>query len=339
MYPFHPGIDFQLSAPSKFTGGPSDIERKLEGYQQRDSKDDTVLVLQSFFKFQPPDGQNLLVDDILACKNDVELHDLASNLVEGLLYPLKASTRTPAVITPSPRLGAEDSIENIASPITKSAIRAQPELRRQCLKRDGNRCCITKIYSVGLGHKDDARLEAAHIIPFALARFSSKPERHRLLTIWANIYRCFPDVHSRLNFRVENINDTQNVMMLIAPLHADFSSFNLALEPMEAPDTYKIKLFPNFSRAYRTFLPADGIVKFTNHGSTHPLPSPILLGLHYAVANILHATGRGGAAEKLLREKEEICVLAENGSSDVRGLLAISGLFRTTKDRKSEPRS
>ncbi|KAN0076343.1 hypothetical protein V8E54_006485 [Elaphomyces granulatus] len=307
---------FQLSAneaPSEFTVTPSDIS----------SYD---LVLQSFFKFQPQDGQNSLADDILTCENDAELYDLASNLVEGLLYPIKASIRTPAIITPSPRFGVEDSIENIATLITESTIREQPRLRRQCLKRDGNRCCITKIYNAGSGHVDTAPLEAAHIIPFSLARFSSDTEHHRLSAIWANIHRYFPAVRSRLNFRIENINDTQNVMMLMAPLKAEFGSFNLALEPMEAPDTYKIKLYPNFSGAYRIFLPADGIVKFTNHGSRHPLPSPILLGLHYAVANILYATGKGEAAEKLLRYKEEIGVLAENGSSNVRGLLAISGL-------------
>ena len=115
-------------------------------------------------------------------------------------------------------------------------------------------------------------------------------------------------------------------MMLVAPLHAEFGSFRLTLEPMEAPDTYKIKTFPKFASLYRGFLPADGIVKFTNHDSRYALPSPIPLGLHAAIANILHATGRGEAVEKLLREREEICVLAENGSTNVRGLLAVSGL-------------
>jgi hypothetical protein len=55
-------------------------------------------------------------------------------------------------------------------------------------------------------------LEAAHIIPFSLAHFSSDTERHRLSATWVNIYRCFPDVRSRLNFCVENINDTQCIM-------------------------------------------------------------------------------------------------------------------------------
>lgn len=168
---------------SEFTVAPSDIysyvnykvdiERRLEGYSQRGSKDDTVRVLRSFFKFQPQEGQNSLADDILACQNDA---DLASHLVEGLLYPLKASTRTPAVITPS--LGVEDSVENLASLITESAIREQPKLRRQCLQRDGNRCCITKAYNVESGHEVNAPLEAAHIIPFSLACFSNDAEHY-----------------------------------------------------------------------------------------------------------------------------------------------------------------
>jgi hypothetical protein len=68
---------------SLYVNNQIDIDRKLEGYQQQDSKDDTVLVLQSFFKFQPQDGKNSLADDVLECRNDSELHDLASNLVEG----------------------------------------------------------------------------------------------------------------------------------------------------------------------------------------------------------------------------------------------------------------
>ncbi|KAN0067949.1 hypothetical protein V8E54_013877 [Elaphomyces granulatus] len=329
-------VDSPRPQLSEFTVAPSDIssyvnykidiERRLEGYSQRGPKDDTVLVLRSFFKFQPQEGQNSLADDILTCQNDAELHDLASHLVEGLLYPLKASTRTPAVITPPPRLGVEDSVENLTSLITESAIREQPKLRRQCLQRDGNRCCITKAYNVGSGHEVNAPLEAAHIIPFSLACFSNDAEHYRLPKIWTNIYRYFPGVRSRLNFGVESINDTKNVMMLVAPLHAEFGSFHLALEPMEAPDTYKIKTFPKFASLYRGFLPADGIVKFTNHDPRYALPSPILLGLHAAIANILHATGRGEAAEKLLHEREEICVLAENGSTNVHGLLAVSGL-------------
>lgn len=47
-------------------------------------------------------------------------------------------------------------------------------------------------------------------------------------------------------------------------------------------------------------------MKFTNHDSSHPLSDEILF------ANILRATGKGEAAEKLLRDKEEISVLAED---------------------------
>ena len=75
----------------------------------------------------------------------------------------------------------------------------------------------------------------SHIIPFSLARFSSDTEHHRLSVTWANIYRYFPNM---LNFRLENINDEQSVMMLTAPLHAEFGSFNLTLDLMEAPHTY-----------------------------------------------------------------------------------------------------
>ena len=129
-----------------------------------------------------------------------------------------------------------------------------------------------------------------------------------------------------LNFRLENINDEQSVMMLTAPLHAEFGSFNLTLDLMEAPHTwYKIKLYQNFSGAYRIFLPAGGIVKFTNHDSSHPLSNEILF------ANILRATGKGEAAEKLLRDKEEISVLAEIGSRYQRYVW-------TTKDQDWKPK-
>ena len=93
---------------------------------------------------------------------------------------MKASPATP-VVTPSPRFGVHDSIEEIFSEIESASRAGQAWLKSACLKRDGNKCVLTGFYDVkewnalGVTERPDvvtAITELAHIIPFSMGSFS-----------------------------------------------------------------------------------------------------------------------------------------------------------------------
>lgn len=64
-------------------------------------------------------------------------------------------------------------------------------------------------------------------------------------------------------------------------------------------------------------LPQDRIIRFTSDTSVE-LPDPVILATHYAVTNILHATGMAEEIDQSLREIEDIDIeFAEDGMTDV----------------------
>ncbi|EGC48173.1 conserved hypothetical protein [Histoplasma capsulatum var. duboisii H88] len=57
----------------------------------------------------------------------------------------------------------------------------------------------------------------------------------------------------------------------------------------------------------------ERIIKFEKHAD-YELPNRVLLGTHSVVAKILHATGMAETIEKILRDREELLFLAEDGN-------------------------
>ena len=62
------------------------------------------------------------------------------------------------------------------------------------------------------------------------------------------------------------------------------------------------------------------------HDGRFPLPSPILLQVHYAIAHSLHATGSGEKIGRILHDYGGTGLLASNGSTDVSQLLSVNKL-------------
>jgi len=88
----------------------------------------------------------------------------------------RGKTATP---TPSPRFGAEDSINEISVNLESSS-RDQKWLKRVCLGRENNRCILTGLYDSvkAMGNPEidpifiaTTKTEIAHIIPFSLGNF------------------------------------------------------------------------------------------------------------------------------------------------------------------------
>ncbi|PYI02103.1 hypothetical protein BO78DRAFT_377758 [Aspergillus sclerotiicarbonarius CBS 121057] len=323
--------DAPTSDLSAFVFAQVDLHKRLDEYTKISTSDDTECFLKTVFKYLPPGGQQNLAEDVLGCNSDERIRQLVKSIETGLLLPVKALGGKPQEVMPNPRLGAADSVENLASRDIQSISRNDQErLRSECMRRDGNRCVITGVYDTNM--KDRPRgatigfLEAAHILPFALGTYRNEAERHRICLIWTNIYRYFPEVRARLNFLSTDINSEKNVMMLLKPLHQEFGNFSLSFMATDIPDTYRLKTFDGFSNVYNWLLPANRLVAFTSSDQRYSLPHPVLLGIHDAIAHILHLTGRGEKADKLQQDYNELGCLAPGGTTDIESLLALSTL-------------
>ena len=68
-------------------------------------------------------------------------------------------------------------------------------------------------------------------------------------------------------------------------------------------------------------------IVFKNNGEEgNHLPHPVLLKVHAALARVLEASGAASFLEKILREREETRVIAEDGSTDLMSILSSRGL-------------
>jgi len=163
--------------------------------------------------------------------------------------------------------------------------------------------------------------QAVHIVPFSLGHFREN-ERASIAATWDAIYRMFPDLRSRINFGANDINDTRNVMTMDRDLHANFGEFHFCFLATERPNRYRIKRY-RVTPASAFLLPE--YVELTTHSGSDPLPSPELLRLHAAVAQVLHASGLARFIDDVHEDRDMIRCLAEDGSTPIsRLLLAVS---------------
>ncbi|KUM55595.1 hypothetical protein ACN42_g11656 [Penicillium freii] len=323
----------------------TNLDRKLNSYAPLKSTDKTKEFLRDFFKILSPDGKRNLAGDVSGCANDEMLRQLVQSIRNGLLIPMKAQGgKTPSEITPSPRSGVEDSIENLKSlniePISRSS---QSQLRHHCLERDGNKCLATGQYSHSHAHPRNAittHLEAAHIILFALGSFQANDgeavDRHA--KIWVNLRRYFPILRD-ISFTSEQINSEKNVLMLDSQLHTEFGQFRLIFEATGVAHQYRIKTFPDTATGPIRNLPKSRLVKFRVHKGSWKLPDPKLLEIHACIGNFLHMSGQAEIIDKVLKDFQDCAGLAPSGSTNIVDLLAVSGLSLLPSNANETPDS
>jgi hypothetical protein len=99
---------------------PSNTKHRVQQYTPLNKNNNTKLVLQMFLSELLDDSKEYLYEDIIGYKTDKEIHQLTASLVKGLLFLMKAHPKTP-FMTPSPRIGLEDSQENITSELVTLA--------------------------------------------------------------------------------------------------------------------------------------------------------------------------------------------------------------------------
>ncbi|KAG5287209.1 hypothetical protein I7I48_03078 [Histoplasma ohiense] len=211
---------------------------RISAYKPRSPDDNTSSILTAFLDNLPQEGKQNLIPFIATCEDDEILFTLSQHLKSAILLSLR-TLKTPDV-TPSPLPDAEDLVNLVSSEMTRPSDRnSQRKLKKNCLERDGYRCLVTGYYDYkhGAGKQNDSsnvtgNTDLAHIIPFALGKFRSNDQETQRARIWAVIYTCFPDVRFHTNCSVATVNDYENLMTLLGPIHQFFGEFGIAFEPM-----------------------------------------------------------------------------------------------------------
>ncbi|KAI5795358.1 hypothetical protein DFH27DRAFT_484461 [Peziza echinospora] len=338
-----PSTSTLTSLPSnltKYEPTQNDVQERLERYQATTAADNTKSILDAFSKYLPIDGRRNVCEDILQSTTDEDLKSLAKKLFTALLIPMKARGQTP-IVTPSRGFAALRDAEDLSAETGPSTRSKQGLLKKACLLRDGTKCIITGVYDVDeslkippdeWGTRMLAKTEVAHIIPFYLGSFTER-ERPTSAIIWDTIYRCFPSVRSRVNLLPEKIDEPWNAATMMSSLHSAFAEFSLALEPTSREHIYRIVTYPHFPSYFNKSLVADRLVTLHNAAPQYPLPNGHFFAAHAAIAKILHITGVGDYMEKVMREREEIGCLAEDGSTNVAEFIEFTkGLMGTRLD-------
>ncbi|RFU26875.1 hypothetical protein B7463_g9473, partial [Scytalidium lignicola] len=303
---------------------------KLSCYQPQPGKDDTIKILQSFLDHLPLEGRRVVIHNILRSNDNASLYTLAEHFYTAILRPLKALGRQ--AITPSPLENADP--DEISAEMLDLPARNQSGLKQRCLLRDNYQCMITKYYDgQARGKLPEEQLRshilptrAAHIIPYSMGERHNGAEEEAVATCWDTLCRLFPAIRAKIS--PEQINDTVNVMTLFRSMHDEFGDFTLALELAGEENTYLLRTFEGFSDGLFHFFPPSDVngtrkIEFQSHDDRYSLPSKELLEVHFAIAKVLHASGKGEEIDRIFEEKEEIKCLAPDGSSDVQSLLMV----------------
>ncbi|KAL2825450.1 hypothetical protein BDW59DRAFT_161677 [Aspergillus cavernicola] len=296
-------------------------------------------LLLALLEWLPQEGKESVAKDINEAKTDDALWEVFQNLVTGLLRPMKARTSTNNSITPSPHSHRRSNSEIVASTLTEAQSR-DDRFRQNCLRRDGDRCVISKSMSVDawteLGRPADVRstfVEAAHIIPFSYASWDkSSAAPTGIADTWEVLFRCFPAVR-RTGLQAETINELYNGLTLERNLHLVFGDFRIAfVATVETPHQYKVKAYPSCPTDILQQLPKDMLVQFEKAKGAErlPLPDPACLDCHYRLAEILNASAMGDYIDKKLKDWRDLKGstgpghLSANGSTEITELLQVA---------------
>ncbi|KAJ3558586.1 hypothetical protein NM688_g832 [Phlebia brevispora] len=218
-----------------------------------------------------------------------------------------------------------DYIGGLVEPDTRNI---QAFLRRWICARDNYQCCqhlneLDKSQKPRADTTTRIHLQAAHIVPFSLSYFNGQHSQDvrtaalnwTLIRNWGSI-----DVKKFVGGR---INDPSNALLLCPNSHIQFAEYDIYFEATDAPHHYNIIETESDSKV--------GQIAFRDHSSQGiPLPSPDLLELHKAFARVLHASGAEEYLDEILRDEEEIAVLAADGSTDVAPLFYRLSLIAKT---------
>ncbi|KAF8604828.1 hypothetical protein BDV93DRAFT_440060, partial [Ceratobasidium sp. AG-I] len=191
------------------------------------------------------------------------------------------------------------------------------------LRRDKYRCIVSgkldmavrkkRKIKLAVGEEDDVT-QAAHILPFSLARTGDNPAEVRRHRVWDVIAQYGGINLDELNGN--DINRVENVMTLSAKQHKLFGELDMWLASVEDQENTYVVRTAGWVQG-NVPVSEEKHVVLTTTDPALGLPDPRYLALHAACAQVWHASGMAEYVENLLWDMEELRVLPEDGCSDL----------------------
>ncbi|KAJ1299318.1 hypothetical protein OPQ81_000001 [Rhizoctonia solani] len=299
----------------------------VNNYIPQDQKDHTQDLLRAMIDFSPTSrGRLNICQDIVRCQMEANgtqgdnlatrLRNLSQYYSSNLLVPMRAKGGQTPKTTEHPSRQETMDQETMLNELLMSgrvATRERSTMKNLALRRDNYRSVLSGLVddiSIQAGLVPDTEFasftQAAHIIPFS---FGSNPEQ---AVVWT-VLEHFSGMNVAMDLCEQNINRLSNILTLTMHEHQIFGRLSGWLEAV--PDqghTYRMCS----QRRYLEF-PQGKVVTFTTTRSEYDLPDPRFIAIHAACAKVLHASGMAEFIDRIIRDLEELKVLAEDGSSDV----------------------
>ncbi|KAG9026895.1 hypothetical protein FRB95_008348 [Tulasnella sp. JGI-2019a] len=273
------------------------------------------------------EGRMGVQTEIESCITDVQLMDLAQLYIDHFIRIFKrtaGSTLLTSSDSSRSSLQKQGTLE-----LLEEATKKHTTAKELALRRDNNRCLVTgKLNSNAyfLQVETDPTLEgvlctvtqASHILPDCLGQHLKlgNHESSRMLNwvslAWDTLGHSGQDnmVSDQLNER--DIHHVDNIMTLDMTVHTLFDQLILWFEPEgDIPNQYRVCL----KREINLGLPNPPVVTFTSSDPRIPLPNARFLKLHAACVKVANLSGASEYIESMLRDVEEIEVLASDGTS------------------------
>ncbi|SJL08963.1 uncharacterized protein ARMOST_12339 [Armillaria ostoyae] len=295
---------------------------RLINYSSLDNTDKTTLILGALLLHAPSKvGQRNVATDILSSVNDAAIKALADLYLCGLLAPMRACKGN------TPMIGEPPSVSSFQEEISliDTAEREQSTLKELAHARDDSRCVITNSLDdeVKLSRKNKGEVismqdqrtsmytTTAHILPFSLAPNSEKAADIRKSSKTFELIERFSGFKIIDRVTGIDINRIDNVMTITLGAHKALGALHIWLEAVRGrANTYVLR---NPGEVEAGTLIDGKEITLVASDPRFALPNPKFLAIHAACAKIYHASGMGEVIDQVLRDKEVVKVLSEDG--------------------------
>ncbi|KAA1472924.1 hypothetical protein DENSPDRAFT_839317 [Dentipellis sp. KUC8613] len=268
------------------------------------------------------DGRTNVASEIVRCKDDDELQQLANLYKNHLLrcfYRTKGRTPLPSSHPTAPSF---DLKKNEFRALLVETPSSHEAAKAQALERDQYRCMLSKELDVksfksGLALDDGSstlvHTQCAHILDRSTNENLKDSAKVDYAASVHAILDRFGGINSIDELNGAKVHRLQNILTLGTSIHTSFDELDIWLEkiPDGSNNSYNVKASnPSFLRSL------SARVEFTTPDPVRrPLPDPRYLKLHAACARIAHMSGAAQCIDQILHEEEVTKVLAFDGGS------------------------
>ncbi|CAE6458116.1 hypothetical protein ACGC1H_006836 [Rhizoctonia solani] len=270
-------------------------------------------------------GRADVARSINLCQTDPQVIAVGQRYFQYFVKYFKATANKPTP-TPSdhPSRPSMDVLRDEILNTIEQAPTGHTEAKARALVRDNYRCQLTGVVD-GRSFVDSPQLrdeaaatpglavsmtECSHILPQYVGHNIQDDEERRntSASIWS-IVQAYGGI-PQIEVNAEGIHHLRNIMTLRKEIHGAFDQLWIWLEPVQdQADTYAI------GRRYEGFFPDIPPTVTLTTDTGLPLPDRRYLALHATCAKVVHMSGAAELIDSILRDREKVKVLSQDGSS------------------------